>query len=157
MDARLIFVRTDKGEEELKSRSHGLIHGLRFVLILVDGKSPVGKILEKGAGLPDIQGALEQLAKGGFIRTAEEVQRAGVQVKDPKRELILLAQTLLGKQGAGVVKKLQEAKDTPEELARTAEQCKKLIKLMIDDTKADEFVRRSNEILFVAATTIMRP
>lgn len=156
MDARVIFVRTEKGETELKSRSHGLVHGLRFILILVDGKSSVGKILEKGAGLPNISEGLEQLARDGFIRTTEEVQRGGVQVKDPKRELILLAQTLLGKQGAGVVKKLQECKDTPEDLARTAEQCKKLIKLMIDDTKADEFVRRSNEILFLAASTIMR-
>ncbi len=156
MDARLIFVRTEKGEAELQSRAHGLVHGLRFVLILVDGKSPVSKILEKGAGLPNISDALEKLAREGFIRTTEEVQRGGMQVKDPKRELILLAQTLLGKQGAGVVKKLQECKDTPEDLARTAEQCKKLIKLMIDDTKADEFVRRSNEILFVAASTIMR-
>lgn len=156
MDARLIFVRTEKGEEELKSRAHGLVHGLRFILILVDGKSPVGKILEKGAGLPNITEALEQLAREGFIRTTEEVQRGGVQVKDPKRELILLAQTLLGKQGAGVVKKLQECNDNPEDLARTAEQCKKLIKLMIDDTKADEFVRRSKEILFLASTTLMR-
>ena len=80
-------------------RAHGLVHGLRFVLILVDGKSPVSRISDKGAGLPNIPATLE-------------------------------------------------------ELAHTAEQCKKLIKLLIDDQKADEFVRRSNELLFIATTTM---
>jgi hypothetical protein len=156
MDGRLIFVRTEKGEAELTSRAHGLVHGLRFVLILVDGKSPVSRILDKGAGLPDIPGTLEELARSGFIRTTEDVQRAGEQIQDPKREMILLAENLLGKQGARVVKKIQETNDNPRDLAHTAEQCKKLIMLLIDDQKADEFVRRSKEILFIANTTLMQ-
>ena len=155
MDTRLIFVRTEKGEAELTSRAHGLVHGLRFVLILVDGKSPVSRILDKGAGLPNIPATLEELARGGYIRTTEEVQRAGVQLQDPKQEMIALAQNLLGKQGARVVKKIQETNDNPQDLAHTAEQCKKLIMLLIDDQKADEFVRRSNEILFIATTATM--
>ena len=154
MDGRLIFVRTEKGEAELTSRAHGLVHGSRFVLILVDGKSAVSRILDKGAGLPDISGTLEELARSGFIRTTEEVHRAGAQLQDPKREMILLAEKLLGKQGARVVKKIQETNDNPHDLAHTAEQCKKLIKLLIDDKKADEFVRRSNELLFIATTTM---
>ena len=68
--------------------------------------------------------------------------------------MILLAEKLLGKQGAWVVKKTQETNDNPRDLAYTAEQCKKLIKLLIDDKKADEFVRRSNELLFIATTTM---
>ena len=154
MDNRLIFIRTEKGEVELKSRTHGLAHRLRFVLILVDGKSPVSRILDKGAGLPNIPATLEELARGGYIRTTEEVQRAGVQLKDPKREMLLLAQTLLGNQGVQVVKKIQETNNNPQDLAHTADQCKKLIKLLIDDQKAEEFVRRSHEILFIATTTM---
>lgn len=155
MDTRLIFVRTEKGEAELKSRAYGLVHGLRFVLILVDGKSPVSRILDKGAGLPNIPATLEELARGGYIRTTEEVQRAGIQPQNPKQEMIALAQSLLGKQGARVVKKIQETNDNLQDLAHTAEQCKKLIMLLIDDQKADEFVRRSNEILFIATTATM--
>ncbi|MHB1232256.1 MAG: hypothetical protein ACYCZQ_06720 [Burkholderiales bacterium] len=156
MDTRLIFVRTEKGEAELKSRAHGLVHGLRFVLILVDGKSPVETIMDKGVGLPDIHAALEELARGGFIRTAEEAQRGSTHVGDPRQEMILLAQALLGKHSTKVVKKIQETSNNPQDLARTAEQCKKLIKLLIDDEKSDEFVRRSNEILFIATTTMAR-
>ncbi|MEO1767174.1 hypothetical protein [Thiobacter aerophilum] len=148
MDPRLVFVRTAKGEEEFERRTHGLSQALRRVLILVDGKSPVARIMERGLGLPDVEGALTTLAQEGFIATAEEAGRRGLGVGDPKAELATLARSLLGPQSAKVVKKIQESGDTPQELAATIDSCRKLIKLFIDDAKAEEFARRAHELLF---------
>lgn len=148
MDSRLVFVRTAKGEEEFERRNHGLSQVLRRVLILVDGKSPVSRIVERGLGVPDVEGALSTLAAEGYIATAEEAGRRGQGVGDPKAELETLARTLLGSQSAKVVKKIQESGSTPQELSATIDSCRKLIKLFIDDKQADEFARRAQELLF---------
>jgi hypothetical protein len=151
MDSRLVFVRTSKGEEEFQHRSHRLAQALRTVLIMIDGKSPVGRLVEKGGALTDVPTALHLLAEEGFISTAEEAGRRGMGVGDPKAELIALARTLLGGQSAKVVKKIEEAGSSPEALDQAADACRKLIKLFIDDAKAEEFARRAKEILFASA------
>lgn len=148
MDSRLVFVRTSKGEEEFLHRTHRLAQALRMVLIMIDGKSPVSRLVEKGSALTDVPTALNLLAAEGFISTAEEAGRRGMGVGDPKAEMIALARTLLGGRSEKVVKKIQEAGTSPEALGQAADACRKLIKLFIDDAKADEFARRSKEILF---------
>jgi hypothetical protein len=155
MDPRLVFVRTAKGEEEFERRSHGLAHMLRRVLILVDGKSPVSRILERALGVPDVEAALATLAQEGYIATAEEAGRRGRAVGDPKAELIALARSLLGAQSGTVVKKIEESGQSPQELAATIDSCRKLIKLFIDDAKAEEFARSAHELLF--SSTQMGP
>ena len=52
MDPRIVFLKTQKGEAEIVTRTNKLNHALRYVLILVNGKSTVGEIMDKGAGLP---------------------------------------------------------------------------------------------------------
>lgn len=150
MHSRLVFVRTAKGEEEFARRTYGLAHTLRWVLILVDGKSAVSRIKEKALGVPDVEQALSILAAEGFIATVEETARQGMAVGDPKAELTALARTLLGAQAARVVKKIQESGATPQELSATIDSCTKLVRLFIDDAKADEFARRAQELLFLS-------
>lgn len=155
MDARLVFVRTAKGEEEFARRVHGLAAPLRRVLILVDGKATVEQLKGRALGVPDVEQALAALAAEGFIATAEEAGRRGLGIGDPKAEILALARTLLGPQAAKVTKKIEEAGDTPERLAEAVEGSRKLIKLFIDESKAEEFVRRAQEILFAHQTTQM--
>lgn len=150
MDARLIFARTAKGEEEFQHRTYHLNPNLRRVLILVDGQSPVSRLIERGTGLADIPTALKILAEEGFISTVEEAARGGAAVGDPKTEIIALAQSLFGAQGAKVIKKIEEAGDSPEALSLAADGCRKFIKLFINENKAEEFGRRAKEILFAA-------
>jgi len=150
MDSRLVFVRTSKGEEEFRHRTHRLAQALRLVLIMIDGRSPVSRLLEKGGGLTDVPSALHTLAAEGYISTAEEAGRRGMGVGDPKAEMIALARTLLGAQGDKVVKKIADADNSPEALSEAADACRKLIKLFIDDAKAEEFVRRAKEILYAS-------
>ena len=149
----VVFVKTSKGNEEIVQRTHKLNHGLRYVLILVNGKSTVGEILEKGAGLPAIDQTLEYLATSGFIETISENTQTKRGAFSPKTEIIALAQAMLGAQATPVVKKFTEANDEPDALTQTATICKRLIKLAIDEKKADEFARRAQEIIFSSKIT----
>jgi hypothetical protein len=153
MDARVVFRKTEKGEQEIVSRTCKLNHALRYVLILVDGESTVGQILGKGAGLPEIETALDYLAASGFIQTTVEAnlsKRGNVVKRDAKSEIIALAHALLGPQAGPVVKKIQGSDNAPEALAQTANVCKRLIKLAINDQVAEEFVRRAQEIIYTS-------
>ena len=149
----VVFVKTSKGDEEIVQRTHKLNHGLRYVLILVNGRSTVGEILEKGAGLPAIDQTLEYLATSGFIDTISENVQTKHGTFSPKNEIIALAQAMLGAQAAPVVKKFSETNDEPDALTHTATICKRLIKLAIDEEKADEFARRAQEIIFSSRIT----
>lgn len=152
MDSRVVFRKTPKGAEEIATRTHKLNHALRYVLILVDGESTVGEVLAKGAGLPEIEIALDYLAASGFIQTTVEADlRNGAPIRrDARSDMIALAHSLLGAQAGPVVKKLRESGDEPEALAHTANVCRKLIKLAINDQQAEEFVRRAQEIIYAS-------
>jgi hypothetical protein len=150
MDTKLVFVKTEKGQQEISTRQYHLRHSLRYVLILVDGKSTVEKIIEKGAGLCDINEALATLSQDGFIQPLEETTFGSTSTSSSegvKAQVIDMANSLLGAHSANVVKKIQQAPDTPEGLIEAAESCKKLIKLVIDESKAEEFVRQAREII----------
>lgn len=151
MDSHVVFVKTEKGEAEIATRAHKLNHALRYALILVDGKSTVGQIMAKGAGLPQIDLALTQLATNGFIRTLVETTRPQIVTRDPQSELVALAQSLLGKQAGPIERKLRDSANTADALAETASACKRLIKLSIDEQKAEEFLRRAQEIIYASS------
>ena len=156
MDPRIVFLKTQKGETEIVTRTNKLNHALRYVLILVNGKSTVGEIMDKGAGLPKIELALDMLATQGFIYTlVESKQTSQASLRDPKSQIIALAQTLLGDDAKPIIKKLRESDNSPDALAHTTNMCKRLIKLTIDDVKAEDFVRRAQEIIF--SSTIQLP
>lgn len=155
MDARLVFAKTAKGENEIVSRTHKLNHVLRYALILVNGSSTVKDILDKSAGLPNIERALDYLATTEFIHTLQEVQNAGHIQRDPKSEIIALAHSMFGEQANPVIKKLSAADNSPDALSETTDACKRLIKLTIDEQHAEDFVRRSQEIIY--ASTLCTP
>lgn len=150
MDARVVFAKTEKGDAEISTRTYKLNHALRYALILVDGKSTVGQILAKGAGLPHIELALDQLATAGFIRTLTQATQPVLVKRDPKGELIALAHSMLAGQAGPIVKKLTESDNTPDALVQTANACKRLIKLAIDENKAEEFLRQAQEIIYAS-------
>jgi hypothetical protein len=143
--------KTPKGEEEIHTRAHKLDHHLRFVLILVDGTSTVEAIVAKGAGMPDVVGSLAQLAAQGYVAIdGESAAAAGGGARHPaeaKAELIAVARELLGADAGKVVSKLEAAPDTKEALLEVAGQCKKVVKLLIDEKKADELMTRCASII----------
>jgi len=139
---RRVYSKTAKGEEELHSRKHGLPLQERRVLILVDGVSDVQRILEKGEGLPDIEESLERLEREGYISAgAESVS------PDIKSELIEMARRVLGPNAGRIVKKIENSEGSREALKATLEECKKLVKLTIDEGKAEQLAEECTRII----------
>ncbi len=59
--------KTDKGREEIATRSHGQAHHLRTVLIPLDGKTPLRELIHRCKAIPDFPDDVRQLLEGGFI------------------------------------------------------------------------------------------
>ena len=64
-----------------------------------------------------------------------------------KSQLVLLATNLLGGQAGKVIKKIEEAADTKDALISAIDGCGKVIRLVIDEEKADVFVLSAKDIL----------
>jgi hypothetical protein len=144
--------KTDKGKEEIASRRYGLPQPLRYALILVDGRSTLAQLLQRGAGLPNFSDSLEMLLEMGFIQVpgiappgppAPLVQGSA----SKKQALIELANRLLQDRAGKVVKKLQDSEDSVAALGAALEGCYKLIRLTIDERRAEAFLDAGREIL----------
>jgi hypothetical protein len=142
MDPKKIYLKTAKGEEELRTRKYNIPQNLRQVLIFVDGKSNITKILEKAAGFPNVGQSLDELAQQGFIQLDDTVTFAGI-----KDELIATARRTLGVDAEKVIAKIKDAPETKEGLQATMNSCKKFVKLVIDEKKAEELIRQCSAIM----------
>jgi hypothetical protein len=67
MKALDVYVKTDKGRDEIQTRKHQLPATLRSLLIMIDGRSTAGEILKQVAPMGITPDALEQLVAQGFI------------------------------------------------------------------------------------------
>lgn len=142
MDLKRIYQKTAKGEEELRTRKYNLPQTLRQILIVIDGKSSIAKVLEKAAGFPNVGQSLEELAAQGFIQPDETITFAGI-----KDELISIARQTLGADAEKVIAKIKDAPNSKEGLEATMNSCKKYVKLVIDESKAEELIRKCSEIM----------
>lgn len=152
------YAKTDKGREEIAKRTHGLTQAMRAVLITLDGKTPLRELAERFASLPTFVRDLELLVEQGFIEEATPPPGAAA-ARAPSApppaitgdatadRLIDMAKRLLGKHADAVVARLEKAAGQPTELVAAVEGCTKLIKLTIDEHKAQQFRERGLSIL----------
>jgi hypothetical protein len=151
MDAETVVTKTPKGEHAIAQRSDELERHLRYVLILVDGKSNVEQLREKGSGLPDLDESLRQLLEQGFI--AQDVESSSGNAEssadfgEVKEQLIAIAKELLGSDAEKVIKKLRAAPESREGILEATGSCKKMVKLLIDEDKAEQLAARCGKIL----------
>ncbi len=141
-----IVCRTEKGDEELRSRRHGLGRDLRFVLILVDGHSPVDELAQKADGW-DVKSSLRELARQGFVTLGDESPPEAGDVPAIKGRLIRIAEELLGDNAPAIVEKLRAAPDTAEGLKSAAEHCRRMVRLLIDESLAEQMEARCRALL----------
>jgi hypothetical protein len=149
MDSAAVLVKTDKGIAELAQRSDAVPQKLRAILIMVDGKTSWGELLSRYAGLPEFNEHLVWLVDNGFVAVAGKQSGASVRAATDhaaftpsaagRAGLIELAQHLLGAHGEKVIQRLQETEDARDALEQAVERCCKLIKLSIDESKAEQF------------------
>ena len=70
MDNKTLFIRTSKGEDEVRSKTSHLAGDIRRALVMVDGIATFGEISKRAA--PSLRGVLDEmfkeLEKGGFIQ-----------------------------------------------------------------------------------------
>ncbi len=161
MNPAAVYAKTEKGKEEIATRKHGLPQPLRFALILVDGRSTLAQLLDRGAGLPNLGDSLQMLLDMGFIEgergPSPRVATSAPAVAAPggwhpaaasaRRELIDLAHGLLRDQAGKVVRKLEDCDDSAAALGAALDACYKLIRLAIDERRAEQFLSAGKEIL----------
>src|SRR4030065_1538832 len=70
MDSNIIFVRTPKGEGEMRNKSAHLVGDIKRALLMVDGNATFGEISKRAA--PSLRSVLDEmfaeLERGGFIQ-----------------------------------------------------------------------------------------
>jgi len=80
MDVNAIYVKTEKGEEEIRSRAYKLPQRLRVILIMVDGSTTGSGLAQKAKTLGLSEDFMEHLLEGGFVapRTTESPAQSPV-------------------------------------------------------------------------------
>ncbi len=77
MNEKIVFVRTDSGEDEARSRTAHLSKDIKRALLMVDGTASVAEILKRSS--PSLRGMLEdmflELERGGFIQDKARIGR----------------------------------------------------------------------------------
>ena len=74
VDRQWILVKTAKGQEEIRTKACKLPARLRRLLIMIDGRSTVGEILDRLASLnDDLEGHLNTLLADGFLAPRDAV------------------------------------------------------------------------------------
>jgi len=67
MDELTVLMKTEAGSEEMRNRTYGLSQKVRSLLIMIDGKKPVGAYIEIAGGLGDVPAMLYELETLGLI------------------------------------------------------------------------------------------
>jgi hypothetical protein len=142
MNQLRVFTRTTKGEEEIRARTYGLSLESRRILICVDGKSNSSKILEKSLGITDVEQSLKSLASQGYIALNEAETITNI-----KNELIVIARQVLGAEAEKIEDKIKNSPTTRESLEATVRNCQKIVRLAIDQKKAEALRQKCTEIL----------
>ena len=70
MDAQAIYRKSEKGNEAIATRGHGVGGKLRMLLILVDGRKTVEELTRMAAGMGESADSLRQLLQDGLIELA---------------------------------------------------------------------------------------
>ena len=157
MNPDTVYAKTEKGKERFEARD--IPTNLRHALILVDGRSTLKELLKKGEGLELLADSLEMLEEMGLMAPVGSIAAASVPPPSHpamqsaaggapvKRQLAALALRILGNKADKVIRKIEETLDSNAALMHTIDSCGKVIKLTIDEKKAEEFVAAAKALM----------
>ena len=152
MNPETVYVKTDKGKERFEARDIPI--PLRHALILVDGRSTLDELMRKGAGLENLADSFEMLEEMGLMAPVGSVAATPAAANQPasgggntKRQLMALAISILGDKADKVTRKLEETVDSPAALMNAVDSCGKVIRLTIDEKKAQAFLDAARAIM----------
>jgi hypothetical protein len=164
VDLQTVFAKTGAGLGEVQAKAHALSRPQRNLLILVDGKSPLGNFARMLGGAVEELGEIAQsLVRLGLIAPAGSVAvsaPSAVPVQPPghtgraatgpeaiRESLVALAEQTFGAKSAKIVEKLRAAGASTAELLAASEAAGKLAKLTIDEAKAAAFLAGAKKIV----------
>ncbi len=173
MDKHLVFRRTPKGQDEIKTRQLKLEHNHRFALIMIDGTSDVAQLEAKSGGRWDTHTLLQDLWQQGLIEPANVVpastetadaaptstraQQVGSRKADAasstgeeslKERMIAQVRAVMGDTGGEkLIAKIQASEETPTALADAVDSGCIFIKLTISEDKAETLKKSLHAIL----------
>jgi hypothetical protein len=164
-DLTLVYRKTPAGTEELAVKRLGLARDVRNLLIVVDGRHPVG-VFAKAIECPEerLAALVDELLRLGLIEPAHAP--AGARVVRPdaapasvvaetrpvdaetlRQRLASLARDTFGAQAKPVLDKISKAASSHDALVAAVEGSVKLAKLTIDDRRAAIFRDEAAKIL----------
>ena len=151
MDSRMVFIKTDKGHEEIDKRTYHLNFKHRTALILVDGEGAVEALLGKIPG--DGMMLLEELLRDGFIVAAEgsapdssidapadaaAVASGEFDLDAAKRRAVSMIEAMMGPGGETLAVTIERC-GTRSAFVQQAERTRDIISQMFGARKATEF------------------
>lgn len=150
MDNSTVFVKTDKGHEEVDKRSHHINFKHRTALIMVDGVNAVDMLLGKIPG--DGMTLLEELLRDGFIAPAHgktpvsdvkippaaNAIGTNFELETAKRSAVKMIESALGPGGESLALAIEGSK-TQAEFALHAERTRDIISRVSGPHKGTEF------------------
>ena len=171
MESSIVLGKTRRGADELAQRTTAVPQKLRSVLILIDGKTAYCELLRKLSFMPQCDEHIAWLLEQGFVQTISPIPVSvaplaaapdtaatsrspgspSLNALSARDALLALARDLLGPHAGAVEQRLQDTEDTREALMPTLERCHKLIRLSIDEKKADQFRRLGAALLMPPA------
>ena len=77
MNPNVRFTKTEKGQDEIRNRTHRLNPKLRQMLVLVDGTKPIGELLAAAVSLGSDAAMHEALVRDVFIAPIDAPAAAG--------------------------------------------------------------------------------
>ena len=99
MNPQARFVKTDKGHDEIRNRTHKLEARTRQLLVMVDGGKPAADLLQTAKSFGGSQDLLLSLLKEGFVREAADGEQpspaASGPMSDAEREKLYAAKTAM--------------------------------------------------------------
>ncbi|MFK7965914.1 MAG: hypothetical protein AB8C46_18295 [Burkholderiaceae bacterium] len=115
-DARTFsFTRTQKADEEIQSRTHGVAPRLRSVLIMADGKKPASALLDLALQAGVEAGVIEQLESDGFLARhaidGDSAQPSGPDLEGARSHMLKALSNGLGFSGRRLSSKVKKAPD----------------------------------------------
>jgi hypothetical protein len=74
MNRQDIYIKTEKGTEEIQHRKYKLSQTMRSLLVMINGSTTVGTFLDQATALGDVTSLLTDLEQQGFIKQTEPAQ-----------------------------------------------------------------------------------
>ena len=110
--------------------------------------------MRKGAGLENLADSFEMLEEMGLMAPVGSVAATPAAANQPasgganaKRQLVALAISILGDKADKVTRKIEETVDSTAALMNTVDSCGKVIRLTIDEKKAEAFLDAARAIM----------